>query len=35
MIDSLEQMNYISESRTGNKKRDVFLTESDVFELFG
>lgn len=35
MIDSLEQMNYISESRKGNKKRDVFLTENDVFELFG
>lgn len=35
MIDSLEEMNYISESRTGNKKRDVYLTESDVFELFG
>ena len=35
IVDSLESLNYISKAQGGKKMRDVYLTESDVFELFG
>lgn len=35
IIDSLEALNYISKAQGGKKMRDVYLTESDIFELFG
>ena len=34
LMDSLEEMGYISEAR-GSKQRDVFLTETDLFDMFG
>ncbi|WP_010303828.1 DNA translocase FtsK, partial [Kurthia senegalensis] len=34
LMDTLEEMGYISEAR-GSKQRDVFLTETDLFEMFG